>query len=141
MNNSNDRPPCAVSVIIPLYNAGNFLPVCLESLLIQTFDDFEVIVVDDCSTDSSLTVAESYRERFNGRLKLARTRKNSGNCAVPRNVGLPFSRGEYLFFLDSDDFVTLTALEELYFLAKKFDADVVHCEKWYPITDEHWHEF
>ena len=68
----------AVSVIIPLYNAEKFLPTCLESLLIQTFSDFEVIVVDDCSTDSSLTVAENFLERFNGRLKIISLPENTG---------------------------------------------------------------
>ena len=59
-----------ISVIIPLYNAEKYFAVCLESLAIQTFTDFEVIVVDDCSTDSSLAIAESYLEHFGERLKI-----------------------------------------------------------------------
>ncbi len=126
----------AVSVVIPMYNAEKYVSACLDSLLVQTLSNFEVIVVDDCSTDSSPAIVESYAEKFGGRLKLAKTKKNSGGCAVPRNVGLPFSRGEYIFFMDSDDFVTPTALEELYTQAKKFDADVVQCEKFYQASDE-----
>ena len=95
-----------------------------------------MIIVDDCSTDNSRAVVESYAEKFGGRLLIGRTSENSGGCAVPRNVGLPFSCAEYLFFMDGDDLITPTALEELYLQAKKFDADVVHCDKFYQISDE-----
>lgn len=132
------QPYPAISVVIPMYNVEKYVGECLESLLAQTFQDFEIIVVDDCSTDSSAAIVESYKEKFGGRLKLTRTKKNSGGCAVPRNVGFPFSRGEYVFFMDADDMITPTAFEELYSVAKDFDADVVHCEKYYNIPDEHW---
>ena len=64
-----------ISVIIPVYNAEKYLGVCLESLLIQTFTDFEVILVNDCSTDSSIAVAESYLDKFGGRLKILHLKK------------------------------------------------------------------
>jgi len=121
----------AVSVVIPLYNAEKYIGECLNSILNQTFQNFEVIVVDDCSTDSSCAIVESYAEKFGGRLILAHMEKNSGGCALPRNKGLNFSRGEYIFFMDADDLFTPTALEEMYTLAKNYDADVVHCEKHY----------
>ena len=130
----------AVSIIIPLYNVEKYIADCLESVLAQTFRNFEVIVVDDCSTDSSCAIVESYKEKFGGRLKLRRTKNNSGGCAVPRNFGLPFSNGEYVLFLDADDAITPTALEELYSIAKKFDADIVHCEKFYKIQEENWND-
>ena len=107
-----------VSVIVPLYNAEKYIAECLESLLAQTFKNFEVIVVDDCSTDSSCAIVESYRERFGGRLTLSHTKKNSGNPAVPRNKGLMLSRGEYIYHVDNDDVIIQTALEEMYSLAK-----------------------
>ncbi len=130
----------AVSVVIPLYNAEKYIGECLDSLLLQTFQDFEVIVVDDCSTDSSPAVVESYAEKFGGRLKLARMKKKSGGGgSMPRNIGLEISRGKYLYFLDADDAVTPTAFEELYELAEKFSADVVHCEKFYRVPDSIWH--
>lgn len=128
----------AVSVIIPLYNAEKYIADCLDSILAQTFQNFEVIVVDDCSTDSSCAIVESYAPKFYGRLQLEHTKKNSGGCAIPRNIGLAFSRGEYIFFVDADDTITPTALEELYKLAKEYDADVIHCEKYYDIPDEYW---
>ena len=77
-----------VSVIIPVFNAEKYLGVCLESILIQTLKDFEVIVVDDCSTDASATIAESYLEKFGGRLKIISLPENTGSGAVPRNIGL-----------------------------------------------------
>lgn len=117
----------AISVIIPMYNAERYVRECLDSFLAQTFTDFEIIVVDDCSTDSSRAIVESYAPRFNGRLTLAMTQKNSGNSGyTARNKGFNFSRGEYVYFADADDFVTKTALEELYTAAKEADADVVY---------------
>ena len=124
----------AISVIIPMYNAENFIAECLESIFMQTFQDYEVIVVNDCSTDNSCAVVESYAEKFGGRLKLIHTEKNSGSGALPKNKGMMISQGEYICFVDDDDLITETALEELYNLAKKFNADVVHCEKNYRLT-------
>ena len=117
-----------VSVIIPVFNAEKYLGVCLESLLIQTFTDFEVIVVDDCSTDNSCAVAESYLERFGGRLKIISLEKNTGSGAVPRNVGSEFASGEYVFFMDNDDLLIDIALEELYNCAEEFEAQVVYMD-------------
>ena len=128
-------PNCSVSVVIPMFNAEKFGGECLNSLLAQTFQNFEVIIVDDCSTDNSVAVVESYAEKFGGRLTLAHMKKNSGCGGPPRNKGLKLSRGEYVFFMDSDDLITPTALEELYTQAKNFDADVVHCEKFYFVPE------
>lgn len=129
------QPIPAVSVIIPLYNAEKYIGDCLNSLIAQTFTDFEVIVVDDCSTDSSPAIVQSYAEKFGGRLTFTRLQKNSGNAGyTARNRGFSFSRGEYVFFMDSDDFITKTAFEELYTAAKKFDADVVYTGSRYRYT-------
>ena len=131
---SSFRP--AVSVIIPLYNAEKYVSECLDSILAQTFQNFEVIMVDDCSTDSSCKIVESYIPKFGGRLKLYHMPENTGSGALPRNKGLALSLGEYVFNMDNDDMITETALEELYTLAKKFDADVVYCEKYYRVDDD-----
>ena len=117
-----------ISVIIPVYNAEKYLAVCLESLLIQTLQDFEVIVVDDCSRDNSCAVAESYLEKFGGRLKILTLEENTGTPGLPRNVGLEFSRGKYIYFVDSDDFIVDNALEELYCYAENYRADVVYTD-------------
>ena len=115
-----------VSVIIPMYNAAKFIPQTLESLLYQTLKNFEVVVVDDCSTDNSVEVVESFAKIFDGRLHIIKLQKNTETPGLPRNVGIKFARGKYIAFLDSDDLFTKTALEELSTLAEKFQADVVH---------------
>ena len=121
----------AVSVVIPMYNEEKRISDCLDSLLIQTFQDFEVIVVDDCSTDNSVEVVESYMPKFNGRLKLASTEKNSGSDCPPRNIGLMLARGEYIQFIDSDDMILGTALETLYKAAILYEVDVVYTSSCY----------
>ncbi len=130
----------AISVVIPMHNAEKYVGECLDSLLAQTFQDFEVIVVNDCSTDNSVTVVESYAEKFGGRLKITRTEENSGSPGEPGNLGVDLSRGEYLSLLDNDDTITPTAFEELYFVAKKFDADVVACEKYFSVPEKFWND-
>ena len=126
----------AISVVIPLYNAEKYIADCLNSLLVQTFQDFEVIVVDDCSTDNSAAIVQSYLEKFDGRLRLTRTKKNSGNTGYSaRNKGFNFSRGEYVYFMDADDMIDENALEIFYTAAKNFNADVVFSGAYYIFGD------
>ena len=136
---SGDKLPSrknfAVSVVIPIYNAEEFINECLDSLLIQTFQDFEVIVVDDCSTDSSYAIVKEYAPKFNGRLRLEQTEKNSGGGGyIPRNIGLMLARGEYIQFLDADDMLLPTALESLYLAANLYDAEVVYTSSYYRLN-------
>ena len=125
-----------VSVIIPLYNAENYIAACLESVLNQTMKDFEIIIVDDCSTDNSCAVAETFSKKFGGRLKIFSFEENTGNASIPRNEGLRFSRGEYVFFMDNDDLITPNALEILYNLAINARADVVYMERGFLLNGE-----
>ena len=125
-----------VSVVIPMFNAAKFIPQTLESLLYQTLTDFEVVVVDDCSTDNSVEVVESFSERFGGRLKVIKLPKNTGTPGLPRNVGIQIARGKYIAFLDCDDLFTKTALEELSTLAEKFQADVVRTNSWFVLWND-----
>ena len=130
-------PRPAVSVIIPVYNAEEYIKECLDSILAQTFQDFEVVIVDEGSTDNSINVVKEYLEKFGERLKLTRTLKyfeNDGYTA--RNKGLSISCGEYVFFVDCDDFITNTALEELYTAARNYNADVVYTGSRYRYTTE-----
>ena len=120
-----------VSVIVPMYNAEKFIAELLESLLIQTLKNFEVIIVDDCSTDESFNIVQNYLPQLEGRLKLIKLPTNSGGAAIPRNKGLELSRGKYIFFADADDIITENALEEMYILAETFQVDVVYCEKYF----------
>ena len=129
----------AISVIIPMYNAEKYVSECLDSILAQTFTDYEVIVVDNCSTDNSCKIVESYAPKFtNGgveRLQLVRRNVNSGNATVPRNTGLKIAHGKYIFFVDSDDAITKTALEELFKPAEKFQADVIHLGAFFRLAE------
>lgn len=126
----------AISVIIAMYNAEKYVAECLESLLNQTFQDFEVIVVDDCSTDFSRAVVYSFFPKFHDRLKLMKFKQNSGLPGLPRNFALNVAQGKYVYFLDSDDLLTATAFEELYNVAEKFNAQVVHVEKFLSFSDD-----
>ncbi|MBQ9441395.1 MAG: glycosyltransferase [Selenomonadaceae bacterium] len=133
---SNKKIIPAISVIIPMYNAEKYIGECLDSIFAQTFDDYEIIVVDDCSTDKSCEVVENYIPKFNGRLQLIKSEKNSGGAGTPRNIGIKISRGEYIFLMDNDDAIISTALEKFYCAAEDFHADVVHCDKYYQSPDE-----
>ena len=117
-----------ISVIIPMYNAEKYLSVCLESIFIQTFTDFEVLIVDDCSTDNSLAIAESYFEKFGERLKIISLPENTGTPGLPRNIGLEYARGKYIYFVDSDDLIVDNTLEKLFEYAENYQADVVYTD-------------
>ena len=116
-----------VSIIIPVYNAEKFLRNCIESVIAQTFKDWEVILVDDCSTDNTLEEIQSIiNVNANGNVKISllRQERNQGPSAA-RNRGLREAKGEYVFFLDADDTITPDCIELLYGLAKQHDADYV----------------
>jgi len=89
-----------VSVITPVYNAEEFLRETIESVLNQTYEDFEYLLIDDCSTDSSAEIVKSYKE--DSRIKYIKLKENSG-AAVARNTGLENAEGRYIAFIDSDD--------------------------------------
>lgn len=126
--NSSSQTGCLdISVIIPLYNAEEYVGECLDSLLNQTFQNFEVIVVDDCSTDNSVAIVKSYESKFKGRLRLEKTETNSGGGGyVPRNIGFKFAQGEYVYFVDADDVLLESALETFYSMAEEYDTDVIY---------------
>ncbi len=118
-----------VSVIVPMYNVEDYIAECLQSLLNQTLENIEVIVVDDCSTDNSVEVVKKFLPKFGDRLNLISLKPNTGCASVPRNFALNAAKGKYIYFLDSDDFIDKTALEDFYKIAEEFNADVVHSEK------------
>ena len=110
-----------VSVIIPIYNAAEFLEECIDSILAQSLKEIEVICVDDGSPDHSLDILRRY-EKKDSRVRVI-SQKNQGAGAA-RNNGMSAARGEYLSFLDSDDFFEKNMLEEAYRAAHDSDADV-----------------
>ena len=109
-----------------MYNVEKYIGACLESLLAQTFQDFEVIVVDNGSTDNSPAILESYVEKFGERLRTFRIEKNSGSPALAYNKAISISRGKYVYVFDSDDLIVKNTLEILYNYAEKSNAEVVN---------------
>ena len=110
-----------ISVVSPVYNVENYLEKCLDSLLNQTFDDFEIICVNDGSTDSSLDILESYAKK-DSRFKII-TQENRGLSGA-RNTGIKEVTGEYTLFVDSDDWLEVNALEELSKQVDKTSSDI-----------------
>lgn len=110
-----------VSVIIPVYNTEKYLVKCLESVCQQTLKDIEIICVNDCSPDNSLQILQEYAEKDN-RIKIIDFKENRGS-SIARNTGINQAQGEYIGFIDSDDFVDLDFYEKLYNNAHSEDAD------------------
>ncbi|HFL4762765.1 TPA: glycosyltransferase family 2 protein, partial [Escherichia coli] len=109
-----------VSIIIPAYNAQDWIERCLVSCLNQSYQNIEIIVINDGSTDNTANILEKFNVN---KLKIFHE-KNSG-VAIARRKGLDYSRGEYIFFLDSDDFINESALEILVTKIDNYNADVV----------------
>ncbi len=124
-----------ISVVIPMYNAEKFIRQCLISVLSSKFKDYEVLVVDDCSTDKSVEEVKKLLPHFDGRLKILSTEKNSGCAGVPRNVGIKNAAGKYITFIDNDDMILPTALGDFFESAEKFKAEVVHTVKAFVFYD------
>ncbi|MCR4850219.1 MAG: glycosyltransferase [Lachnospiraceae bacterium] len=113
-----------ISVIMPMYNATKTVLYSVDSIVAQTYTDFEVLIVDDCSTDESVRICEEHY-KDEPRVKVIRQEKNAGPAAA-RNRGMELAQGEYITFLDSDDGMLPDTLEKFADAAKKTDADVVH---------------
>ena len=113
-----------ISVIIPVYNVEKHLEKCLESVAKQTFRDFEVICVNDGSTDNSAAILQKYADN-DKRFKVI-TQENKGLSAA-RNVGLTYAKAKHIAYVDSDDFVHERFLEMLYKASTEFDADISGC--------------
>ena len=114
--------PYKISVIIPVYNVEQYLCKCIDSVLCQKGILFEIILVDDGSADSSAFICDRYNEKYEN-IKVIH-KKNEG-LGYARNSGLEIACGEYIFFLDSDDWIVENTLETLYMLAKRNSADMV----------------
>lgn len=111
-----------LSIIIPVYNVAPFLRQCLDSILAQTFTDFEVIATDDKSTDDSAKILKEYAAK-DKRIKIILRKQNAGQ-SVARNDGLEIARGEYIGFVDPDDYIDKNFFENLIAAAKENRADI-----------------
>lgn len=114
-----------VSIIVPVFNVSKYLRKCLDSLVHQTLQEIEILVVNDGSTDKSQIIIDEFRERFPFIIK-AFTKENGG-LSDARNFGLERARGEFIGFVDSDDFVSPPMFEDMYKLAIKHAAEIVIC--------------
>ena len=136
----------AISVIVPIHNRERYLHKCVDSILNQTFEDFELILVDDCSTDSTFQICEDYKSKDN-RVRVIKNETNLGS-SLARKVGLDNSNGKYISFIDSDDWVEPNFLQEMYSIIVygydmirsdvfKYgpDSNFIHC-KFPDFTDE-----
>ncbi len=114
-----------VSVIVPVYNVDKYIDKCLKSLVMQTLQEIEIIVVNDGSPDNSQKIIDKYAKKYPEKIKSYIT--ENGGVGSARNFGLTKATGEYIGYVDSDDFVEINMFEELYNKAKKDDLDIVIC--------------
>lgn len=114
-----------ISIIIPVYNAEQYILVCLDSVCRQTFTDIEILCIDDCSTDSSVEKIKKTAVR-DSRIVLVHNEQNVG-AGKTRNKGIMIARGKYFFFLDADDFLEINALEKLYYSAEEHNLQLCFC--------------
>lgn len=113
-----------VSVIVPVYNVEKYIFECLNSLKHQTYKNLQVIIIDDGSTDNSLKIVRKFSNSFKNFLLL--TQENKG-VSEARNLALSYVKGDYVLFVDSDDFLDCTMIERMYLKAKRYDSDICIC--------------
>ena len=113
-----------VSIVIPVYNVEKYIERCLKSILNQTLDSIEVIVIDDGSTDNSGKICDEFSTKY----KNVKTfHKRNGGVSSARNLGISIAKGEYIGFVDPDDFIHVNMYKELYENAKKVNSDIAIC--------------
>jgi len=117
--------PSKVSVIVPVYNVEKYLAKCLDSLINQTHENIEILVVNDGSTDCSEDIIRDYAQRYPGKIKAFQ--KENGGLGDARNFGIDRATGDYIGFVDSDDYVHSAMFEEMAALAEKHHAEMVIC--------------
>jgi glycosyltransferase involved in cell wall biosynthesis len=118
-----DTSSASVSVIIPVYNVERYLRKCIDSVVNQSFRDLEIIIVNDGSTDKSANIIKEYKEKYPGIIK--DLYKENGGLSSARNYAIENVQGEYITFLDSDDYLDYDYIETLYNVAKQSNSDMV----------------
>ena len=121
-----------VSIIIPIYNVEKYLKQCLDSLYPQTTPSMEVILVNDGSTDKSLEICKEYKEKYPSTIII---NKENGGLSDARNAGTAIATGKYIYYLDSDDWLTPDALKQLYNFAEEHQCEVVQGNFFYAYID------
>jgi hypothetical protein len=114
-----------VSVIVPVYNVEGYIEKCLETLVNQTLQEIEIIIVNDGSTDRSIQIIKKFMEQYPK--KIVYLEKENGGLSDARNFGIPHATGEYIAFVDSDDYVEKDMYQKMYEIAKRENSDMVEC--------------
>lgn len=112
------------SIIVPMYNVELYLDKCIDSLLSQTYNDYEIILIDDCSSDNTLNIARKWSLKST-KIVLIEKSKNSG-LSDTRNIGIKRSCGDYLLFVDSDDYIEKDTLKNMYDIIFETKADIIY---------------
>ncbi len=115
-----------ITAAVPTYNSEQFISRCLDSLVQQTMPnhEYEIICVDDCSQDATVSILKKYSEQYSN-ITVIERKKNSGGPGEPRNQAICAAHGEYIFFIDSDDYLGIEAFERMYQFAQQHDSDIV----------------
>lgn len=114
-----------VSIIVPVYNTEKYLEKCLDSLVGQTLKEIEIIIVNDGSKDNSQKIIDDYSSKFN---QIKSFQKENGGLSDARNFGIDRAIGDFIAFVDSDDFVDKSMFEKMYLLSQKHHAEMVICD-------------
>lgn len=114
-----------ISIIVPIYNTEKFLRKCIESILNQTLQEIEIILINDGSTDNSHNICLEYAEKYPKKIRYVNNR-NIG-CSATRNLGIELAQGEYIAFVDSDDYIEKEMYKELWDEKEKNNSDIVFC--------------
>lgn len=113
-----------ISIAMPAYNAGKYIAAAIESIIIQTYTDWELIICDDCSTDNTIDIIESYQKKH-ANIKLIKRSTNSGGCRLPRFDAILAAEGDFVCPIDSDDVIEERYLEKLIYRQQETNADIV----------------
>ena len=112
-----------ISVIVNVYNGERYIKKCLDSIVNQTYKNLEILIIDDGSTDKTLSICKKYKDK---RIRIIK--QNHIGISLARNVGLENAKGEYFYFIDVDDFVSNDVIEYLYNLCKKYNTSMATCK-------------
>lgn len=113
-----------LSIIIPIYNREKTIEFCLNSILNQSYDSFEIIIINDCSTDKTIEILKKIQKKTKQKIKIISNKKNLG-AGESRNIGIKNTTGDYICFVDSDDYIDNNYLESLINFAVKNNSDIV----------------
>lgn len=129
----NNKSPM-VSIVVPVYNVEKYVETCIESVLTQTLKDFEIVIIDDVSTDQSYEIIRRNYSKYHN-VKFVQNETNLGLGAT-RNIGINLAHGKYIYFVDSDDVILPNCIEKLYGIAEANEADIVHMAGFYTPVEE-----